>query len=123
MTTEMEYFLLAANIVVYAAILIGFLTGRKVTPSGTSLAQAFPILEKALARAFPEMGAGYTWKEAIAMIKSSKPRVLEVDWSDLDKTTKLYEAFRYGGVDCGNADPRTVLKLAQKLQRRRKNAG
>jgi hypothetical protein len=123
MTTEMEYLLLVANIAAYVAILIGSLTGRKWTPSGISLAQAFPILEKALARAFPDMGAGYTWEEAIAMIKSSKPRVLEVDWGDLDKTMKLYEAFRYGGIDYGNADPRTVLMLAQKLQRRRKNAG
>ena len=119
MTTETEYVLLFANLVAYTTATIALLRRNRRYPNDSTLEQAYGILDDAMAKSFPDMKEGYTWQEAIIRLKSAKPRITQIDWTDLENTTRRYESFRYGGVDYGDADASTVLRLAQTLQRRK----
>jgi hypothetical protein len=119
LTTVIEYVLLSANLIAYATAVIALLRRNRRSPNNSTLEQAYGILDDALAKSFPDMKEGYTWKEAIIKLKSAKPRITQIDWTDLENTTRRYESFRYGGVDYGDADASTVLRLAQTLQRRK----
>ena len=122
MTTVIEYVLLSANLIAYTTAVIALLRRNRRYPNDSTLEQAYAILDDALAKSFHDMKVGYTWKEAIITLKSAKPRITQIDWADLENTTRRYEAFRYGGVDYGDADASSVLRLAQTLQRRKKVA-
>jgi hypothetical protein len=118
MPSELEYALIAANVVAYVLIGVALLRRQEKLPKDVKLEQAFTILEKSIDRSYPDLQRGYTWKEVMAILKSAKPKIGEIDWIDLENTLKRYEAFRYGGVNYENVDPHSVLRLAQKLQRR-----
>ena len=120
MPSGLEYALIAANVVAYVMIGVALMRKDQKLPKDVKLEQAFTILEKSIDRSYPDLQQGYTWKEVIAVLKSAKPKIGEVDWTDLENTLKRYEAFRYGGVNYENVDAQSVLRLAQKLKRREK---
>ena len=112
--------MIAANIGVYVFAIAGIIRARlrSVTRVNT-IQQAFAILEKALKSSYPDLPKGYTWNEVVTRLKSSNLRDQGLEWWDIEKTLREYEAFRYGGVAySGNARISSVLKLAMSLPKR-----
>jgi hypothetical protein len=115
MIDNYEYALIAANMVAYVLIILALLKGRtKRFPENVTLEQAFRILEASLKESFPELPEGYTWKEIITKLRSTR---MNIDWWEVEDTLKKYEAHRYGGFDFKNPDPHSVLRIAQQLPR------
>lgn len=120
MTTELEYLLVAANLAAYAMVALALMRKEEKIPTNVTLEQAFGMLEETLANSYPSLKDGYTWEEALEKLKSAKPPIGQIDWLDLEKILKRYEAFRYGGVEYGDVNANSVLQLSRKLKRREK---
>ncbi len=123
MIGSLEYILAAANVVAYGMIAIAILKRSAKLPENVTLEQAFRILENALNRSYPELHDGFTWGEITSKLKTSNARVKEQDWVEIENLVRKYEAFRYGGIDYRDTDPRAVLQLARKLPRGETIAG
>jgi hypothetical protein len=109
--------LIAIDVVVYAALVAGFLAARKVPVNKSlSLAAAFGILEGSLTQSFPDLPSGFTWHEGLA--KARKLR-LDVNWGRVDDELHTYEAFRYGGSEAPGSGGFEVTRLAALLRRGR----
>lgn len=106
------YGLLFANAALYALLILGVFKRRSTRPEVSGVAEAFRLLESALREKFPEMPAGFTWREAMGRMKGRNP---ELDWKSLENVLKGYEAYRYGGFELSDTDPREVLRLASVL--------
>lgn len=123
MVANLDYILLAANIAAYALIVVAlFLRKENTFPQYVTPEEAFAVLEKTLKRSYPSLKDGYTWQELLEKLKSARLEIGPIDWVDFDQVLRAYEAFRYGGVSYGKVDASTVLRVAQRLQRREKIA-
>lgn len=112
------YLLGAIDIALFAALILGYSTIRKRKPLRiTDLRQAFDFLEKRLQQAFPDMREGFTWIEAMSRVKTLCNRE---DWKEVDEVLQKYQAYRYGGVEPGEVQVDSVVKLAMTLPRRQK---
>lgn len=109
--------LIAVIILEYALIGVSLLRGRTKISDDTTLEQAFAILEASLKRSYPELPAGFTWREALSKIQSSSTRTRDLDWDEIRDTFNRYEAFRYGGMNYENPDLRSVIRLLRRLER------
>ncbi|MBI2649093.1 MAG: hypothetical protein HYU03_00760 [Thaumarchaeota archaeon] len=106
------YGLLFANAALYALLILGIFKKRGSGLEASSVAEAFLLLEAALKKKFPDMPAGFTWREAMGRIRDMNPRL---DWKSLEGVLKGYEAYRYGGFELSYTDPGEVLRLASVL--------
>jgi hypothetical protein len=117
--------LVVTNIVIYLFLFLGIQRVRRDSSlyKISSVGQAFTALEKALRASFPELPQGFTWSEGVARAKQLE---LKIDWAELDREVRSYEAIRYG-----TGEPKTifvpshthfreVLKLTLSLPRRRR---
>lgn len=112
------YALVAFDIVLYAALVISYAATRKQPLLRiTNLREAFGFLEKRLKRAFPDLRDGFTWNEVITRVR---PMYDNVDWVEVDKVLQKYESYRYGGVDPGDVQVDSIVRLAMTLPRRGK---
>ncbi|MDA4111604.1 MAG: hypothetical protein OK439_03635 [Thaumarchaeota archaeon] len=119
-TQTVFYLLLVANVAIYLGLLLGIIRGRRFRlPSNPTVEEAFKILEKSLTRTFPDLPAGYTWKEVVNRLKASN---LDLDWYEIEDTVRKYEEFRYGGIDYKNANVDAILRLAVSLKKVEKDA-
>jgi hypothetical protein len=102
--------LLALNIVLYIPLVYAALRRRRHKVKASNLADAFSGLELALKEAVPDLPAGFTWKEAVARLKSSG-----VQTNGMEGALKSYEEYRYGGFPLPDLDFREVVKVANML--------
>ncbi len=82
----------------------------------TTIDEAFHELETSLRRAFPDLYEGFTWGEAISRAKTVGAS--KIDWSELDRELRKYEAHRFGGQQIAKFNVREILKLAAYLRQR-----
>ncbi len=106
------YGLLFANAALYALLILGIFKRGGSGVEVSSVTEAFLLLEAALKKRFPDMPAGFTWREAMGRIREMNP---QLDWKRLESVLKGYEAYRYGGFELSYTDPREVLRLASVL--------
>ena len=107
--------LVGFNVVLYAALIVGYVVRRKQRILQiTNLNEAFELLEKRLKRAFPDLRDGFTWNEVMGRVK---PLYRKVGWVEVDQVLKKYQAFRYGGDDPGDVRVDSIVKLAMTLPR------
>jgi hypothetical protein len=112
---EGEAILFAA--VTYILLIGGVLmTWLRRPPKVPSAKAAFELLERSIASNIQDMPGGYSWGEALALIKGLD---ITVDWGELEKNLADYEEFRYGGRDIPPERWSEVVKLALKLRRRK----
>ncbi|MFI5420751.1 MAG: hypothetical protein ACHQ1H_07255 [Nitrososphaerales archaeon] len=117
---DLLYLLIAANALIYLGVAAGIVRSRKDRiPSNPTVEDAFRVLERSLARAFPDLPAGYTWGEVMEKIKALH---LELDWYEIENTFRKYQDFRYGGIAYKNANVDAILRLAMSLPKGEKNA-
>jgi hypothetical protein len=119
MLSEIEYALTALIVLEYVLLPISLLRSKSKFPENLTLEGAFNILESSIKRKYPELPVGFTWREAMAKIRSSSQGYRNLDWGEIESTLKKYEAFRYGGSNYPEADIRSVLKLSRVLERRK----
>ncbi|MGI0081272.1 MAG: hypothetical protein ACRECH_16820, partial [Nitrososphaerales archaeon] len=86
-------------------------------PKISDLTVVFGILEDALTRSFPDLPSGFTWTEGIARAKNLK---LRIEWKEVERMLRKYEAYRYGTDRSASGDTHEVLKLAYGLPRKPK---
>jgi hypothetical protein len=102
-----------SNVAVYAAAAGGLIRAVKRRHLRiTNIEEAFAILEKSLEASYPELPEGFTWSEVVTRLKSSS---INLDWSDVERTLRQYEAYRYGGIAYRDVSVAAVLELAMKL--------
>jgi hypothetical protein len=113
--------LLVTNIVIYLIFVLGL---RRATSNPllkvSSLDQAFEALEKSLKGAFPDLPCGFTWGEGI---ERAKKLTIRIDWTELEKELRTYEAYRYGKWELSPSSLtrfREVVKLAALLPNKRR---
>jgi hypothetical protein len=119
MLSEIDYALIALIVLEYALLPISLVRSKSKFPENLSLEEAFETLESTIKRKYPELHEGFTWKEAMAKIKSSSQGYRKLDWSEIESTLKKYEEFRYGGLNYPQVNIRSVLKLSRVLERRK----
>lgn len=118
MISEFDYILIAAVIVEsIVAALSAFKRGSKL-PENVSLQQAFDILESSVSSSYPNLPAGYTWKEVISKIRLDYGEQEGIDWVDVEDRLKSYESIRYGGLRFETTNTGSILKLARLLRKR-----
>ena len=117
MITGVVYFLIATNAAVYVVLAIGLSRRLDKFPRDATLEEAFKILEEELKKRYPDLPEGYTWNEVLIKLKRSSTKTKHSDWANIENTLKQYEAFRYGGVDYKEVDPRSIVRLAKQLPR------
>ena len=105
--------LLGLNAAIYSS-LVAALVFRHRAPVGANLDSValFRLLESSLRRKFPDLPAGFTWREGISKAQSLQ---LSLDWGAIDAAVERYEAFRYGGAAREPA-PAEMLKLVRSLR-------
>ncbi len=117
MLNEIDYALIALIVVEYALVPISLFRKNTKIPDSLSLEEAFGMLESSIKRKYPGLPGGFSWKEAMARIKSSSRGYQKLDWNDIESTLKKYEAFRYGGLNYPETDIQSVLRLARILDK------
>ena len=108
--------LIPLDVVIYLFLIIGvFLTWRRAgKPRIEDPVLAFALLEKSLQKAFPDLPAGFTLREALSLAERLR---LKVDWGRVQLALERYEAFRYGGATLPEKVQEEVLRLAAILPR------
>src|SRR2546428_2871670 len=88
--------LIPLNIIVYLSLILGVFEMRRraAKPRVEDPLLAFALLEKSLQKAFPDLPAGFTLREALSFAERLR---LKVDWGRVQLALERYEAFRYGG--------------------------
>ncbi len=110
--------LAALDIGLFALAGGGLAYGRWTAFRPSSSAQSFALLEWSLKRAFPDLPAGYTWREAMKRIESLS---LEVDLTEVGKALRQYEGWRYGETVEPKDVNSEVVRLAKALAGRRRS--
>src|SRR3989454_12447205 len=89
--------LVPVDILIYLSLILGVFEARRraATPRVEDPVLAFALLEKSLLKAFPDLPAGFTLREALSLAERLR---LKVDWGRVQLALERYEAFRYGGV-------------------------
>ena len=106
--------LLALNAAVYLSLVAGLIARRRPpTPASEDIRSAFVLLDGALRKAFPDLPEGFTWREGMT---KAKKKGLQLDWKELDKTLRSYEAYRYGGADEPKSSQSELLRLVRALR-------
>ena len=108
--------LIPLDILVYLSLIIGVLKARRgaATPGVEDPVLAFALLEKSLQKAFPDLPAGFTLREALSLAERLR---LKVDWGRVQLALERYEAFKYGGATLPEKVQDEVLRLAAILPR------
>src|SRR3989475_4877930 len=88
--------LIPLDILIYLSLILGVFKARRgaATPRVEDPVLAFALLEKSLQKAFPDLPAGFTLREALSFAERLR---LKVDWGRVQLALERYEAFRYGG--------------------------
>lgn len=112
-SATMFYLLIATNISVYVLAIVGIVRARlKAVTKVKSIEEAFGVLEKALKESYPDLPEGFTWNEVVTRLKSTNQ---DLDWWEIERTLRKYEAYRYGGIVYSDVNAEAVLKLAFSL--------
>ena len=103
------------NAFVYTAAAVGYVRLRRSKISVSDPAQLFVVLESVLRKAFPDLSAGFTWREAFRRLQTIG---MKADWDQISTGLEQYEGWRYGGeTRPANANPELV-KLVNALSQR-----
>ena len=108
--------LIPLDILVYLSLILGVfeMRRREAKPRVEDPLLAFALLEKSLQKAFPDLPAGFTLREALSFAERLR---LKVDWGRVQLALERYEAFRYGGATLPEQVHEEVLRLAAILPR------
>ena len=108
--------LIPLDILVYLSLILGVfeMRRRSAKPRVEDPLLAFALLEKSLQKAFPDLPAGFTLREALSFAERLR---LKVDWGRVQLALERYEAFRYGGATLPEQVHEEVLRLAAILPR------
>ncbi len=108
--------LIPLDILIYLSLILGVFKARRgaATPRVEDPVLAFALLEKSLQKAFPDLPAGFTLREALSLAERLR---LKVDWGRVQLALERYEAFRYGGATLPEKVQDEVLRLAAILPR------
>jgi len=108
--------LVPVDILIYLSLILGVFEARRraATPRVEDPVLAFALLEKSLLKAFPDLPAGFTLREALSLAERLR---LKVDWGRVQLALERYEAFRYGGATLPEKVQEEVLRLAAILPR------
>lgn len=110
--------LIGLNAVGYGSLAIGALQYRRQLPvlpkDGPGL---FAFLDALLARVFPDLPPGFTWREGFQRLRSLD---LDVDWAEIERTLSEYEAYRYGGAPrVSSGSWSELVKMIKRLRSKR----
>ena len=108
--------LIPLDILVYLSLILGVfeMRRREAKQRVEDPLLAFALLEKSLQKAFPDLPAGFTLREALSFAERLR---LKVDWGRVQLALERYEAFRYGGATLPEQVHEEVLRLAAILPR------
>ena len=108
--------LIPLDILVYLSLILGVfeMRRREAKQRVEDPLLAFALLEKSLQKAFPDLPAGFTLREALSFAERLR---LKVDWGRVQLALERYEAFRYGGATLPEQVQEEVLRLAAILPR------
>ncbi|MDA4128606.1 MAG: hypothetical protein OK422_04030 [Thaumarchaeota archaeon] len=101
------------DIAIYVSLAFGIVRAvRMIQPQVRDTVTAFGFLEKALRKKFPDLPAGFTWREGVERARLLN---LKVSWEEIQGALAQYERFRYGGGSKPEPAPAEVVKLARIL--------
>jgi len=109
--------LIPLDILIYLSLILGVFKARRIRAAMPRIKDpvlAFALLEKSLQKAFPDLPAGFTLREALSLAERLR---LKVDWGRVQLALERYEAFRYGGATLPEKVQEEVLRLAAMLPR------
>lgn len=109
--------LTAVDVALFTLFLAGFVRARHLRSLSSDPSKAFMTFESSIERVYPGLPVGHTLREALEMVKSEG---VEVNWDLVFASLTGYEARRFGGVESGQQKNAEVLKLARKVNGRRK---
>lgn len=116
MADESLLILVAVDVAVFVALGAGLVARRRISvPRIEDPIRAFALLEESVKTSFPELGEGFTWREAVS--RAIKARI-EADWSEIVSELEKYEAYKYGGAGPPAGSMTGVVNLAAILRAR-----
>jgi hypothetical protein len=74
---------------------------------------AIRLLEELVARRYPELSRGFTWREVLTRLRGELP---EGDWRLLAEQLGRYEALKYGGEAGASLDAEALVGLLLRLR-------